>query len=233
MKKIRDDLRKFFNVHSDRMRRLISGRPDLLWYPVRARLMGFDFNPVMLEELGLSSQRSTPYGNSGGPDLNRVLKAIDIPVGSKVLDLGSGKGGAIITLSEFPFKEIVGVELSAGLIQIAEANTLLAGLRHVRFVNADAATFTDLDNFTHIYMYHPFPCGVMGAVMVNLASSLARAERNLTLIYTNPVCHEAIMASGLFEVDREFNFDENLYQGHKYCVYVHRSGNVSRALPRG
>jgi SAM-dependent methyltransferase len=204
------------------MKLLITRKTNLLWYGVWSHLKGLDLSRVSLEKLGLDADRSTNHLNSGGPDLAHVLKEIEIPFGSRALDLGSGKGGAILTLSEFPFAEIVGVELSADLIRIAEANVRRLGLRHVHFVHADAADFMDMDRFTHIYMYYPFHCTVMNSVMVNLVTSLARKERDLILIYKNPICHDTVMSSGLFRMEPKFNFDENSYSSSQFCVYVHK-----------
>ena len=201
-----------------RLKLVARGRIDLVWYALRSRFKGFDFASVSLEKLGLSPERSILHGNSGGPDLARVLKTITISPGSRLVDFGSGKGGAVLTLSEFPFAEIAGVELSADLIRIAEANVRRADLRHVRFVHADAADFTELDRFTHVYMYHPFPCNVVKEVMANLAKSLARVERDVTLIYANPVCHDTILEAGFFTLEAEF-------QGRdKFGVYRHDAG---------
>ena len=215
--KMANQLRRLWDALRYRMKLLAQGRFDLVWYAIRCRVKGFDLGSVPLEKLGLTPERSVFHGNSGGPDLERILKMVEILPGSRVLDFGSGKGGAVLTLSEFPFAEIVGVELSPDLIRIAEANIHRAGLRQVHFIRADASNFADLDRFTHIYMYHPFPCPVVKDVMTNLARSLGRRERDITLIYTNPVCHETILASGLFQVDRQFQARDPFF------IYVHRS----------
>jgi tRNA1(Val) A37 N6-methylase TrmN6 len=174
-----------------------------------------------LEKLGLSADRSVHHASSGGPDLARVLSIVGVPRGSRIVDLGSGKGGATLTLGEFPFTEIVGVEVSREMVDIAKANTTRAGRPDIRFVHRDAAEFVDLDRFTHVYMYHPFHEAVVDAVIANVAASLARAPRWLTLIYKNPVWHDAILASGLFRVTRELKFGRASHDDDLFRVYVH------------
>ena len=154
---------------------------------------------------------------SGGPHLKRVLKTLDIQRSDRALDLGSGKGGAALTLSMFPFSEIVGVEISDNLIGIAEANVAKLGLKNVHFVSCDAGKFTDLDRFTHIYMANPFPHPVVKEVMDNLSASLYRRSRDLTLIYCHPVCHDAIMDSGLFKIHKQLKYPPGLY----FYIYTH------------
>jgi SAM-dependent methyltransferase len=211
------ELRRFLNAARYRFKLLAKGRFDLLWYRVQSLLKGYDLANISLPELGLSVERSISHGNSGGPDLARILRVIDVPANSRVVDFGSGKGGAILTLSEFPFVEIVGVELSPALMRIAELNIQRARVQRVTFIRLDAAQFTDLDRFTHIYLYHPFPCNVVAEVMVNIAESLERTDRALTFVYMNPVCHDTVLASGLFAGYREFRARD------KCRVYLHNA----------
>ena len=196
---------------------LASGRFDYIRYAIWVRLHGLDFAPVSLEHLNLSPARSVHHSSSGGAYLAHVLSCIAIPRRSRALDLGSGKGGAVCTMAEFSFQEVMGVELSERLVCTAEANARHLGLKHVHFLCLDAGRFVDLDRFTHIYMFNPFPHSVTKEVMENLAASLARAPRALTLIYRYPVCDDVIMNSGLFrrDVTQTFPFL------HSFNIYLH------------
>lgn len=205
---------------SDRLAR--AEGPSGLLYQLGLRLRGIDLRPTPLAALGLTPDRANPHGNSGGPSLARLMRDLRVPSGSRLVDLGSGKGGAILTLARFGFEEIVGVELSPELIRIAEANIRRAAIPGVTLVHADAAGFVDLDRFTHVYLYHPFPCAVVERVVANLAASLVRRDRRLTLIYANPVCHQALADSGLFRVELDsVKFHPRAHARHTYSVYVH------------
>jgi hypothetical protein len=171
---------------------------------------------VSAEGLGLSPERSHYHSNSGGPDCARVFKSLRIAPGSVAVDLGSGKGGAVMTLRELPFAEVIGVEISPELINIATTNVARLGLRDIRFVQSDAAAFTDFDRVTHIYMYNPFPCSIVVEVMANIAASIAAADREVTLVYRNPVCDEAIRAAGLFGQIESLKLNE-----HEWIIYRH------------
>lgn len=96
------------------------------------------------------------------------------------------------------------------LVRVAQHNAARLNVQKVRFVCADATEFTGLDDFTHIYMYNPFPNICMARVMANLAASVARSNHHRTLIYKNPVCHGVIVQSGLFSVDRDYRFGNDL-----------------------
>jgi tRNA A58 N-methylase Trm61 len=151
-----------------------------------------------------------------------------VPIGSKAIDLGSGKGGAVITLSQFRFDEVVGLEISGELVRVARSNSTRLGLRNVRFVCADVRLFTEFDDFSHIYMYNPFPCDILKEALAHLRESLVRKPRSLILIYKNPTCHSTIVDSGLFPANREFSFP-NCH--HPFYVYFTERLAGSSGIP--
>lgn len=199
------------------MRLILKGRFDYLRYAVWVRWKGLDFNYVSLERLGFSPSHSVHHSPSGGVFLSDVLKEIDIPPGSRVVDLGCGKGSALCTLAQFPFELVAGVELSVPLARAAEANARKLGLA-IQVHRSDAAEFQhQLDQFSHIYMFNPFPNKVMRDVMKNVAASLIRRPRQLTVIYHFPVCGDVVANSGLFTTDKAFDVGLT----HPYRVFVH------------
>ena len=137
---------------------------DRVYYALWTRWRGLDLGAQECEELGLPDDRAKAHTASGGPLLERVLETLAIPAGSKVVDLGSGKGGAVITLSRY-FADVVGVELSPKLVEIAKSNVQKVGLVNVRFVCEDAARFVELHHFDYLYMFNPFPHPVMVEVI--------------------------------------------------------------------
>ena len=196
---------------------LADGKAAELFYEMRNRRLGLDLGFVSVQDLGLPPERAHWCSDSGGPEMRRVFDSLAIPRGSVGLDMGSGKGGAAITMARRYFASVTGVELSASLVNIAQRNAQLAGLENLRFVNSDASQFTDLDAITHIYLYNPFPCTVMKEVLANLRASFERCDRELVLIYRNPACDTEVSASGLFTRERELKPGE-----HWWHIYRHR-----------
>jgi len=136
------------------------------------------------------------HASSGGPHLEKVLKNLQIRETDAAIDLGCGKGGAILTMSKYPFCRVDGVDLSEPVIRIAENNLSRMRISKATIYHADASSFRDLDRYTFVYLYHPFPAIVMADVMRNIADSLKRSPRKMTLIYRNPVCHPLVVESG-------------------------------------
>ncbi len=117
------------------------------------------------------------------------------------MDLGCGKGGALITLAQHPFARVTGVDLSPDLLRVAGHNIRNMGLDHVDLHRVDAVEF-DLDDYDDVYLHNPFPCNVMQAVMGNLVDSIRRRPRRLTIVYNTP--HDTIVSPGGFEKVGEY-----------------------------
>jgi SAM-dependent methyltransferase len=177
-------------------------------YRIHMGLRGVDLNSVGVGEMGLLKERSHWYADSGGPRLEEVLDKLPISACDEAIDFGCGKGGAIITMARRPFARIDGVEISPELVAAARANLRKMGLRHSAIFHSDAEDFTDLDRYSVIYIFNPFTRVVMAGVVRNIAASLARRPRSITLIYKNPVDADLFENIGFLRVS-EFRNDEN------------------------
>jgi SAM-dependent methyltransferase len=117
-----------------------------------------------------------------------VLDELDLPFAETVfVDLGSGAGRAVLMASEYPFKEVVGIELSPALHACAEANlrAFPATARRaatVRLVCGDATTYELPPDPVVLYLYNPFGVAVMRRVLENIEASLTERYRPLTII---------------------------------------------------
>lgn len=192
-------------------------------YRQRLRARGIDVGFVALERLHLDPSRAHDHSNSGGPDLERVLRNLGVTADDSIIDLGCGKGGALMTIAAFPFGRIAGLELSEEMFAVARENLQQAGAGRVELIAGDASEFHDYDGFSHIYMYNPFPEAVMRRVVGHLRASLERSPRKPTVIYKNPQCHDAIIGDGTFELLKTYD-----HSGHPFYVY----GAVARGERR-
>lgn len=173
-----------------------------------------DLKTITIDRLNLSAEQSHSYSDSGWEHLQRVLSALEIDPEDAIVDFGCGKGGALIVLAAYPFAQIAGIEISPELIAIARKNLARLQIDNVELVQGDARDFSALDDFNFIYFFNPFPCRVMAEVMANLASSLARRPRKVTIIYLNPECDEVVTASGDFHKVKVF-----AHHAHVFNIY--------------
>jgi SAM-dependent methyltransferase len=186
------------------------------------RLRGVDFTSVAQpEDVGLNPARAHMVTPSDARALRRVFRELRITSTDAVIDVGCGKGVAMKCMLEFPFLRVDGIEASAHIAQIALANlrTLKVDARRYSVTIADAAEYTPLDRYTHLYFFNPFPCHVMASFMTNVLASLARSPRPVTIVYDNPVCHETIVGTGAF-VRHERDYPDEW--GNRICVYSSR-----------
>ena len=107
------------------------------------------------------------------------------------LDLGSGKGRALLLASEYPFSEIIGVEVQPVLHKIAQDNVARfnssAGKCHrISSFCMDAREFALPDEPLIVYLFNPFPDYVMETVLQNLRESLRQCPRPVFVLYNTP-----------------------------------------------
>lgn len=121
------------------------------------------------------------------------------------VDLGCGKGRAVMMASQFGFREVVGVELHAPLARIAEANVAVwaaAGraVCPVRIVCQDATEFAFPDGACLLYLFNPFAAPVVERLIDRIEADFAGRQGMLDLIYFNPEAGELLDAHGGFEL---------------------------------
>ena len=109
------------------------------------------------------------------------------------VDVGSGKGRALLLASSYPFAEVIGVELSPRLDRIARTNIARYAGRYspdsiprVHSLRADAAEFCWPPAPLVVYMWNAFTEPVMVQVLENLRAALAEQPREMYLVYVHP-----------------------------------------------
>jgi len=114
------------------------------------------------------------------------------------IDLGSGKGRALLMASDYPFRRIVGVELLPALHAIAVEN--LAQYRSdsqkcfaCESVCADATRFPLPEQPFVIYLFNPFSAAGLLRAVANLEESIQKNPRPAYVLYHNPE-HERVLA---------------------------------------
>jgi SAM-dependent methyltransferase len=120
------------------------------------------------------------------------------------VDLGCGKGRAIMMASEFGFRDVVGVELHSGLTKTAEANVALwtvsgRAASPIRILNKDAAEFVFPDGACLLYLFHPFAAPVLTRVIERIEADFAGRPGLLDVIYFNPEAGELLDAHPGFQ----------------------------------
>ena len=168
-------------------------------------VQGVDISRIVYpEEVGLDSRyvgESTPSWNKY---LVRLLKDLHISDQDTILDIGCGKGSAMLAMLKFPFARVDGIELSKEISEIAIRNLTKLKKQRWQIFNGDAITYKDYNAHTMLYLYNPFPEEIMRHVVANIHSSIAGREQEMLVIYNNPICHQLFVSDGVFCKHREY-----------------------------
>ena len=134
-------------------------------------------------------------------------------------------GRAVFAAARFPFRQVIGVEISPALAAIAHDNVksfrradanngaaetdgtkgAACGLRcrDVRIVRGDAATFRFPAGPLVVYLYNPFDA----VLLARVTARLAREQRSeLAVLYHTPVERSVLEEHPLFELIAEEPF---------------------------
>ncbi len=103
------------------------------------------------------------------------------------VDIGCGKGRALLVAAEFPFRRLFGVEIASELCDAARANVALNRdwEERISVVNEDATTFVFPVGPLIFYLYHPFRDPILRRFLKGLARELRRSSRSVLLVYAD------------------------------------------------
>ena len=148
------------------------------------------------------------YVPSSWSFLKKGLRGREITPRDVFVDYGSGKGRVLFQAAQYPFRRVIGVEISPELTDVARANLELNRAKFrcddVDLVTGDATEFDVPDDMTVAYMWHPFVGDTFRRVIDNIVASLEQNPRRLRLIYVTPVMAEYISSTGSFELVKSY-----------------------------
>lgn len=137
--------------------------------------------------------------------LRRALDQIDNLHQLTFVDFGCGKGRALFVAAEYPFEQIIGVEMSSLVSAVARRNIRRYGRVRphlhppIHVVEADATEYVFPDQPTVLFLYNPFPPDAVAVVCSNIVRSLTLTPRSFYVVYVNPVAASVFDACPLLE----------------------------------
>lgn len=125
------------------------------------------------------------------------------------VDIGAGLGRVAFLAAAHPFKQVVGVEVSPALHEIAKENlarfrNATLRCRDIRFVRADASAWPLPKGDLLVYLYNPFDADAMAAFARRLID--AKDARRIWVMYHTPAQPDAYKETAAFAAVREFPF---------------------------
>jgi SAM-dependent methyltransferase len=139
-------------------------------------------------------------------DAAKILAGLNIRHEEFVfVDIGAGKGRAVLMAAEYPFKRIVGVEYSSALTDVLKAN--ISSYRNpnqkcfeLEGLHQDATTYAIPLDKVVMFFHHPFESVVFQQILARIEQSLAHHPRKMLAIYYDPHCEVVFRNSPCFRL---------------------------------
>lgn len=179
----------------------------------------------------------SPYAGVQPSVLRTVLKAVPELETCTFIDLGCGKGRPMLIATEFPFRDIIGVELSPPLARMAQKNADLMARRfpertRIRVETGDATAFPIPKGNVILFLYNSFDRELMLKVVDQVESALKEdAQRSIYVVYCNPASGDCFDASPLltrrYARTHSYSREEQGYAPDKEdAVIIWQGGNA-------
>jgi len=156
----------------------------------RDRLLGLFYSPYQATEPAL---------------FHEMLASLRIDFGQfTFIDLGSGKGRALLLAADYPFRRIVGVELLPALNAVAVENIRRYKSDSqkcfaIESLCGDAGEFIFPPEPIVLYLFNPLPEAGLRQVIRNLENSLQENPRAVYVLYHNPLFEHVVAETPLLK----------------------------------
>ena len=135
------------------------------------------------------------------------------------IDIGSGKGRALLLAKQYEFRRIIGVEVLPELHQIAHENVRnlqeSAPNTSIELLCQDATQFIFPPEPSVIFLFNPLRPASLSKLVKKIEASVAQSPRPLYVAYANPVL-EHVMAS--------CQFLTNVARTRQYSIFAYSAG---------
>ena len=147
---------------------------------------------VRLRSLDINiNQKKTAYWYEPTPipALKFMFKMLEIDHSKYIfIDFGSGKGRVLMLASEYPYKKIIGVEVSQSLTSIAKNNFRKWNNRkqkcfNIELICMDARDFKLPNDPLVLFFFTPFQTPIITQVVNNIQESLRDNPRPIQALY--------------------------------------------------
>jgi SAM-dependent methyltransferase len=141
----------------------------------------------------------SPYQPTDPALFGEMMDSLKIDFSDFVfIDIGSGKGRALLMAADYPFHRVIGVELLPELHRIAQENigkykSDSQKCFEIKTVCGDARDFVFPPEPLLLYLFNPLPEAGLKQLLCNLEVSLQQNSRPVYLFYHNPLLEHALL----------------------------------------
>ena len=163
-------------------------------------------NALWETALGISTRGVQPidhpdayhYATMSYGTIRRVLSFLEPGPSDVLVDIGCGKGRVLCTAARGPWREVVGVELTADFVELARRNAAKTrGRRSPISVHLGDAVDFDYRDGTMFCLFNPFGAKTLDAVLTKIEQDTR--PRPVRIVYANPLHDDTFAAHPWFE----------------------------------
>lgn len=138
---------------------------------------------------------------TGPRQFHRAMAGLEVDHSSwTFVDLGSGKGRALMMAADYPFAAITGVEFAVELDAIARRNLATLGDPRVTCQLGDAEAFEFPQTDLVVFMNNPFDPPLVERIARSLEATVRANPRMVRVVYINPCASEVFTQAPWFHV---------------------------------
>jgi SAM-dependent methyltransferase len=126
------------------------------------------------------------------------------------IDIGAGKGRAMLVASELGFRQVVGIELNPVMAAVARANVerwreshsgdrTAPKLSPIAVIEQDALDYEFPPTPALLFLFHPFEAPVMKLLLRRIETQFAKRPGQLDILYVNAECAHVLDRNPAFE----------------------------------
>jgi SAM-dependent methyltransferase len=159
----------------------------------------------------------SPYQPTEPSLFHEMMQSLGIDFSNfTFIDLGSGKGRTLLMAAEYPFRQVIGIELLPSLHAIARENISkhqreASKCAVVQSICQDARHFVFPPEPIVLYLFNPLPEAGLQEVRRNLEDSLRQHPQPVYVLYHNPLLEHVLAGSSRLH---------KIAGTHQYALYA-------------
>jgi SAM-dependent methyltransferase len=163
----------------------------------------------LAEVLSPHASSAVKYEASIWREFSRIMKAVPAdPRTYTFIDVGCGKGRALLFADLLGYQRIIGIEFSERLAGIARHNIMKFRERRrssstIDLICRDALGYDFPDCPIVVYLYNPFGPDVMRPFTERLWRFIEQGHHDLFIAYRNPTCGDLFDVQPLLQIVRK------------------------------
>ncbi|MFT3908612.1 MAG: class I SAM-dependent methyltransferase [Ferruginibacter sp.] len=157
-----------------------------------------------LEKKGIDISHATIYMPASYDLMEEIFGKLQDKNLSHFIDIGCGKGRAMVVAAHHRFTKITGIDFSKELCNAALENLEKAKLKFpflkYQVINNDAFYYEIPKDVDCIFLFNPFDEIILSGVLKNIERHRVNTTKDVFIIYLNPMHKHLFLESGYKEI---------------------------------